>query len=176
MFERILDLLMQAWTHLVPFCVIDVYEAGGVLRLGIYHRTLEPGFHWKLPIIERVVEVNTCVTTLRLPPQTLTTQDRTSVVVATIIKYEIKDIRPYITQIWDQNDVLADVSMGAVREVIGGQAYDDLLASPPEEQAMQKIRREVNQYGFKVHKVTFTDLAAVRSFRLIQPHARDLSN
>lgn len=176
MFDRIFDFVVAAWVHLSPGAVIDPYETGGVLRLGKYHRTISNGFHWKWPLVERVIEIVTCMTTLRLPPQTLTTKDGVGVVVTVIIKYEIKDVESYITKIWDQNDVLVDVSMGAVRSTLSAATYDELLKEPPEAKVLEVIRKEVNQFGFKVHKITFTDLGKVRSFRLIQPHGKDLAN
>lgn len=176
MLEKLIDLLVGMWARLAPGEIINVYQRAGVLRFGRYHRTLEPGFHWKIPIIEEVIQVETCLTTLRLPPQTLTTKDDVSVVVSAIIKYEIKDIQPYIVGIWDQHDVLADVTMGAIRTAINAVDYSELIAEPPEARVLDAARKEVNQYGFKLHKITFTDLGRIRSMRLIQRTPSKINN
>jgi len=175
-FERLFDFLIQCWNHIVPFTIVIQSQNAGVLRFGVYHRTLEPGFHWKWPFVEEVNAQNTCVTTLRLPPQTLTTCDGRIVVVSAIVKYQIKDVKPYITEIWDQTDVLADVTLGAVRKVVNATAYDAVVRDPHEDEVLKAVRAEVNKYGFRVMAITFTDLAEVWSVRLIQPHSRDLSN
>lgn len=176
MFERLFDFLLQCWNHIVPFTIVIQSQNAGVLRFGVYHRTLEPGFHWKWPFVEEVNAQNTCVTTLRLPPQTLTTSDGKVVVVAAIVKYQIKDVKPYITEIWDQGDVLADVTLGAVRRAITEREYVEVIANPPESQVLTLVRNQVNQYGFKILAVTFVDLAQVLSVRLIQPNSKDIAN
>lgn len=176
MLEKLLELLTSCWDRLSPAEVIDPYENGVVLRLGRYHRTLAPGFHWKWPLVEKVVQVLTCTTTMRLPPQTLTTKDDVGVVVAAIIKFQITKPDVYVTDIWDQHDVLADVTMGAVRIAISRLTYAELVASPPEAQVMELTRKDVNPFGFRVQKITFTDLGKVRSIRLIQPHQGNIAN
>lgn len=176
MFEKLIELVVQFWSVVAPCVVVSDWERAAVLRWGRFNRSLEPGYHWKWPVCEMAIEVNTCITTLRLPPQTLTTKDDVSVVVAAIIKYQIADVRPYVTEIWDQHDVLADVTMGAIRNAVLDINYDELIDGAPEEKVLTAVRKEVNRYGFKVHKVTFTDLGKVKSLRLIQQVARDIDN
>jgi hypothetical protein len=50
------------------------------------------------------------------------------------------------------------------------------MADPPTKKILDIVRREVSEYGFKVHRVTFADLAKVRSIRLITPGPVDLDN
>jgi membrane protease subunit HflK len=176
MFERLLDLIFQGWHLLAPLTVVEAHENAGVLRLGKYHRTLEPGFHWKYPFFETVNKQNVCVTTVRLPPQTLTTKDGKGITVGAIVKYEIKDVRPYITDIFDATDVLLDVTMGSIAKHVRETECDAMLANPPEDDVIKTVRAQVNRYGFRVLNVTFTDLAQVRAFRMIQDHQKDLAN
>ena len=176
MIEWLLNVIKDGWARVTPLVEIVPYEAGVVLRRGAYHRTLAAGWHWKWPVFEMVLEATTCVTTTRLPAQSLTTKDGKGVVAAAIVKYEIKDVKPYLLDIFDQNDVLVDVTMGAIRKAVSSADYLTLMAEPPEKAVLDEVRGEVNKYGFKVHRLTFTDFALVRSIRLIQPHAKDLAN
>lgn len=176
MFEKLIDLIVSTWSRLSPWEIIRVYQSGAVLRFGKYHRTLEAGIHWKWPVVEEVIEIDTCVTTIRLPPQTLTTKDGVTVVVSSIIKYQVKDLKPYICDIFDQHDVLGDVSMGAIRQAIHTVSYEELINTPPEPIVLEAIRKEVNQYGFKIHRVTFIDIGKIRSFRLIYRTPQQINN
>jgi membrane protease subunit HflK len=166
-FERLLDLLIQIWEQLKPLYIVDVYQMAGVLRFGKYSRSVEPGLHWKIPFAERTIEIMTCITTVRLPVQPLTTKDDIAVTVGAIIKYQIVDIEPYITTIFDQHDVLIDVTMGAIRRQLAAANYADLVLLPPEEQVLKTVRAEVNKYGFKVHTVTFTAFTRARPLMLL---------
>ena len=176
MLEQIATFLAAWWDRLAAAEIVDVYAGGGVLRFGKYHRTLEPGFHWKWPIVERVVEVLTCETTQRVPPQSLVTKDGVSIIAACIVRYQISDVEKYVSLIWDQQDVLLDVTAGAVRKATCEMNWADLLATPPETEVLRLVRLAVNKYGFKVHAVTFTDLAKAHSIRLVQPLSKDLAN
>lgn len=176
MFERLLDLLIQLWDQIFPGFVVDAYQQAAVLRLGRYNRTCAPGFHWKWPFIERVLEYDVCLTTMRLPPQTLMTHDGKAVVVAAIVKYRIADVQLFTTLIRDQADVLADTTMGTIRAQVRSMTLEDLTGDAPEGKIATKVRREVKQYGFELETVTFIDLAPVRSFRLVSHHAKDLDN
>ena len=62
MFDRIFDFLARFGVEALPFIVIPVYQNGGVLRFGRYHRTIGPGIHWKIPFV---------FSRRRLPPKTM---------------------------------------------------------------------------------------------------------
>lgn len=178
MFEKLIELLAAGWDFVKPFTVVDAYEHHVVLRFGKFSRTLPPGLHPKWPFAERAVEVLTAVSTLRLPPQTLTTKDGKGVVVGAIVKYQIRDPEPYVTSIWDQADVLADVTMGAIAETVESTDSTDLLPSAKITRSMlEQVRKEVNRFGFKIEKITLTDAGFVKTIRLMQPdHVKDLAN
>ena len=176
MFDRILDNLSKLWDFL-KFCqIIKVYETGVVLRWGKVHRKVEPGLVWKWPVFEDLIEANSVLTTLRLSPQTLTTADGQSVVVTAIVKYWIEDIELYTTKIWDAVDVLADETMGTVRERIQKTSWADALVGDLANEITITVRRAVKPFGFGISRITFIDFGRVRSIRLIQPSGASLDN
>jgi regulator of protease activity HflC (stomatin/prohibitin superfamily) len=174
--EQILKLLESGWDVVSPFTVCAAYERVVILRLGKYHRTLDPGFHLKWPLAEFPIQAVSCMTTERTPPQTLTTADGKNVVVAGIVRFEIKDPRPYVTEVWDQKDVLLDVTMGAIGRHVRAVDWTILPANPPEKEILSDVREHCNRYGFKIHAFTFTDMGRVNSLRLVTDHAANLSN
>jgi regulator of protease activity HflC (stomatin/prohibitin superfamily) len=171
MFERLLDALINGWHLLRPFFIVRAFERGVVLRLGKFQRELEPGLHWKIPVIDEPIEFTACITTVRLPAQSLTTKDDVQVTVAAIVKYEITSAKSYATEIWDQHDVLADVTMGAIRRLTAEREYANLVSSPPENEILTAVRKEVNRYGFKIHGVTFTTFTRARPLMLLNQQA-----
>lgn len=166
-FTRLAEWIAQFWDHMRPWAIVDQFEGGVIFRLGKYARTIEPGWNWKWPLAEIDKTVHTVVTTMSLPPQTVTTNDGKAVVVSCIVKYQIRDVKPYFCQIWDAGDVLRDVTMGSVKQVVMSRNYDALMHDDIEKLILDTVRREVNEYGFKIHRVTCVDLAQVRSVRLI---------
>lgn len=167
MFQYLLELFIQFWDSLKPWVVVDQYEAGIVLRLGLWNRDIQPGLSWKIPFVETVLTAVVVITTESLRPQTLTTKDGKSIVVRSVVKYEIKKVKPYLLDIWDRADVLSDVTMAAVAAAVSTSTFSELIACGIEDTVTSTVRQQVNQYGFKIHKITFSDFGMIRSIRLI---------
>ncbi len=173
MFDKVLELAAQFWETLLPWIVIAEYEGGVVLRLGRFRRTIGPGLSWKIPVADHVLITHTAVTTMELRAQTLTTRDDKAVVVSAIVKYRIRNVKPFLLEIGDAADVLKDVTMGAIKDAINNAPYADIYgAAKIEDRVLDMVRREVNQYGFQIFKVTFADQGRVRSFRMIGDNPR----
>ncbi len=167
MLEWLARVLESIWEHLIPFVVIHQYARGGVFRFGMYHRTLEPGFHWRWPFAEDIVTEHTVTTTLALEPQTITTKNDKAVVVSGIVRYRIVDIEPFVCEIGNQHDVLRDTSMGAVLKQTRQIELRTLLDDPPESKIASDIRRLVKPFGIEIDSFTFTDIGQIRTLRLI---------
>lgn len=173
MFNSFVEFLLGFIGFFRFWIIIDEYERGIVLRLGRFNRELDPGFHLKFFGFEEEMTVTTSICTADLGPQTLTTKDNVSVVVIAIIKYQIKNVKPYFLEVNKTKDVLCDVAKGAVKDVIYSSNFDDLSLNSAklESDVLNLVRREVNPYGFKIHKVTFSTLGKIKTLRLIQDYA-----
>jgi membrane protease subunit HflK len=178
MFDRLWDLLAQVWLHLVPIYVIQPYQNGGLTRLGIYKRTLPPGWHWKVPFADEVNTQNVSDTTMRLPQQTIPTADGVDVVVAVEVNYFVNDVKEYICRSTDQADVLIDSGMGAVFDEVSKVTLEHLLANRTAvmDSIVENMRKVINKYGFRINRAKFTDLGRIRTIRLMTPHAANLAN
>lgn len=167
MFDWLREIISQLGGHLLPFKIVPAYQNAGVLRLGKYRRTVGPGLRWKWPFIEDVYTENVFITTVRLQPQTLTTKDNVSIVVAGVVRYKVVDVEPYITQIGDQHDLLIDTSMGSILKAVREVSFEALTTDPPESRIASDIRRQVKPFGVAIESFTFTDMGRIRSMRLI---------
>ena len=166
MIERIFDFISHSWEKITPIVVIDQTEMGIIKRLGIFRREIKLGLRFKIPFIETYETALTIVTTLGLHAQTLTTKDNKSVVISAIVKYNIKNVKLYLLKVYDSTDVIADVTMGEIQKQVRDTKYEDL--SIVESQILKNVRKSVKAYGVHIHFITFIDIGAVRSIRLIQ--------
>lgn len=177
MFDWIKDLLSATGSLLLPVVICHAWQGGVILRWGRWHRTISPGYYAKIPLVEDVVLFEKCETTMRLPAQSLTTKDDVAVVVSSIVKYEIKNAQKYVCDVWDQKDVLADVTAGAIAGWVQENTYAELMSGEPEKKVLTKVKWGVGKYGFEVNQLTFTDKIKARSLRLIMPGVtKDLDN
>lgn len=177
MFEWLKDLLASGGTLLSPVCMVRAWQGGVILRYGRWHRTMTPGYYWKIPFFEDYVLTETCDTTERLQPQSLMTKDDVSVVVSSIVKYAIRDVQKYVCDVYDQKDVLADTTMGAIARAVRDHTYEELQQGEVEKDALTAAKRGAGKYGFEVIQLTLTDRARAKSLRLVIPsNMKDLDN
>jgi regulator of protease activity HflC (stomatin/prohibitin superfamily) len=59
-------------------------------RLGRYHRFAEPGFHWIIPLIERMYQVNTTEQMVNAEPQEIITNDNLNAKVDAQVYFKVK--------------------------------------------------------------------------------------
>lgn len=166
MLDRLVELLGTIWEHLVPCVIVMDYQSGVHLRLGKYKRTLEPGFYWKIPFADSVLVEHTAITTIALPPQSLTTKDGKAIVVKGMVKYRIADVRAYCLQVWDAPDVLVDTSCGIIRETVNEKQWDEIREGKIDGLISRRVTAAVKSYGIQALWVTLTDNAEMKSMRL----------
>lgn len=167
MLEKLIDLIQNTWDRLSPIYLVYQYQEGLLFRFGKVYKRSEPGFHLKIPLADRADVYDNCIETLRTDPQAVTTKDGQTMLTRVIVKFQMDDIERYVTKISDHVDALEDFTAGAVRTCIHEMTYSELLENPPEKKILDMVRKEVNQYGFKVHKITFTTLSKGRPIFLV---------
>ena len=115
MFDKLIEVLIEWWNHILPFIIIRDYEQAVLLRFGKFNKVLLPGIHFKIPFFDEAIDQHVVVTTLSLDAQSL--------------------------------------------EECTDSELDNILT--------KKVRVEARKWGVEVQQVTLTDLAPIRSYRLI---------
>lgn len=167
MFDKLIDLLTQWWLELSPAIIIRDYEEAVLLRFGRYKKNLSPGWYLKLPIIDEVIVQHVVVTTLSLSPQSLYTKDRQNIVVKGVIKYKIADVKIFLLEVFDAQDAISDMSQSIIKNVIMSMTLEECTDSELDNTLTKKVRVEAKKWGVEIQQVTLTDIAPIKSFRLI---------
>jgi regulator of protease activity HflC (stomatin/prohibitin superfamily) len=171
--EKLFDLLFGAYKWASPFAWVQPWE-GGVLITSFLRwqrvTPIGPGLHVKMPFLQVCEVLDVAMTTHNLPPQSLTTLDGRSIAVGGVVKFSIKDVLPLFTSVVSRDDVLRDVSMGAIHRAVSVRPWASIIQDVAviEKEIRQHIADDVNRLGFKIERFTFTDLAIVRAIRLMQ--------
>jgi len=167
MFDKLIDLLAQWWNFLMPAVIIPDYEEAVLLRAGRFKKVLKPGFHVKLPVIDEVVSQHVVITTLSLSAQSLYTKDKQNVVVKAVVKYKISDVKVFLLEVFDAQDALADMTQSIIKNIIISLPLEDCIDPEIDNTLTKKVRVEAKKWGVDIQQVTLTDIAPIRSFRLI---------
>jgi regulator of protease activity HflC (stomatin/prohibitin superfamily) len=94
----------------------------------------------------------------------LTTLDEQSIVLKSIIRYKVNNVRTYLLGVMHANDVLIDTTQGMIRDVVELTTWQDLV--DVNETITNKVKEYVVRWGIEVEAVTITDLGLVKSFRI----------
>ena len=70
--------------------IIRPTHRGLIERLGKYHRFSDPGFHWIIPVIERMFQVNTTEQMIDAEPQEIITNDNLNARVDAQVYFKVK--------------------------------------------------------------------------------------
>jgi len=167
MFDRLIDVITEWWAYLMPAIIIPNYEEAVLLRNGKFIKVLGPGFHVKLPIFDEVISHHVVVTTLSLSSQSLYTQDKQNIVVKGVIKYKIADVKIFLLEVFDAQDALADMTQSIIKNIIITTPLEQCLDLELDNLLTKKVRVEARKWGVEIQQVTLTDIAPIRSYRII---------
>lgn len=167
MFDRLIDFLLQFIDQLLPITPVNQTDKGVRLRFGKFKEVLEPGWHYKHPFIDEVVKHTILWTTISLTSQSLTTKDGKDIVVKGVIKYRIADIQIFLLEVWDAIDAISDMTQGIIFDIVKEKTWDELQTLDLKPLITRKVRNEAKRWGIEVETVTLSDLAKIKSIRLL---------
>lgn len=166
MFDRLIEFLIDIIDQVLPLKIVRQDQQAVLFRFGKFREIKYPGTHLKIPFFDDI-EVHTVVrTTLTLPPQSVTTADGKSVVIRAQIKYKVLDLSIYGVQVWDAKDALSDMTGGIIYNAVRTHDFDQLRTMDLDRELTQLTRPEAKTWGIEIFKVTVTDLAEMKSYRL----------
>jgi len=167
MFDKLVDLLVQWIEQLLPVVIIPSYEEGVRLCFGKFRKVLSPGIHFKIPFADEILRQHVVVTTISLPAQSLYTLDKQNFVVKGVIKYKIADVKTFLLEVYDAKDALSDMTMSIIKNIVISIPAE--MCIDPELDALltKKARVEAKKWGVEIQQVTLTDVAPIKSYRLI---------
>jgi len=117
--------------------MVNQGNAALVERLGRYHRQLNPGLSFIVPIIDQIVMENTTrEQLLDIKPQNVITKDGIYLEVDAILYWRIQDIKKSFYAIDDLEQSLANIATTTLRENIAQNSLKDTNMSRAE---MDKI-------------------------------------
>jgi regulator of protease activity HflC (stomatin/prohibitin superfamily) len=148
--------------------ILKEWERGVILRLG---RALPgvkgPGLILLIPIIDRLLKVDTRIVTLQVPPQEIITRDNVSTKVTAVVLFRVVDANAAITKNVDFMYATSQVSQTALRSILGQHSLDQLLAERESinERLQEVIDMQTAPWGVKVAVVEVKDVEIPEEMR-----------
>ncbi len=169
------------WTLLVTVILLALYVINNTFiivrereeviieRLGKYHATLEPGFHFLVPFIDRVAyRQETREQVLDVPHQKCITKDNIEVDVDGLVYLKVMDAYKASYGINDYKLAAVNMAQTTMRSEVGKITLDDTFSE--RDQMNEAIVRELdvasNPWGMKVLRYEIKDIQPSREITL----------
>lgn len=157
--------------------IVNTTHAGVKFVRGKKVIPLPPGVHWYWPATTDLEIYPTARQAADLRTQTLMTTDGKTLVVGGLIVYQIVDIEAILAHTWDPEQTIKDIALSAIHDVLVRLSWIDIRTEQEHGtlalRLRKRVRQELAKYGVKVLKVTLTDLAQTRVYKLIQSQSQD---
>jgi membrane protease subunit HflK len=177
----IIAVLLVLFLGFQSFYQVNQSEKGVVLRFGRFNNIAEPGLHFLIPFIEKVIKVD--VKTIRKEEfghrQNITrgyaqstnaldleslmiTADKNVIQLNWVVQYWIQDPEYYVFNIKDQTATVRDISESVIRRLTGNRDFDYVLNNRAELADSTKVEMQelLDKYlsGIKLDVVQLQDL------------------
>jgi regulator of protease activity HflC (stomatin/prohibitin superfamily) len=91
--------------------------------------------------------------------------DEYNIVLKSIVRYHVHDVRKFLLNVMHASDVLVDTTQGIIRDIVERTNWYDL------ENVNEKLTNEVSKvatdWGITIERVTLTDLGIVSTYRIM---------
>jgi regulator of protease activity HflC (stomatin/prohibitin superfamily) len=165
MFDKLIEFIIHFIGDILPFTVVNQWEMGVYLRLGKFKKVVNAGLILKIPFADKVWTHEVITQTVHLQPQTLTTLDDKSIVLKSIIRYHVNDVKKFLLHVMRASDVLVDTTQGVIRDKVEYTNWEDLDDICRDLET--NVQNIVDDWGITIERITLTDLGIVRTYRVM---------
>lgn len=148
--------------------IVSQSKAYVIERLGAYHRTMQTGLHYVVPILDRVA----CVVSLKemvkdFAPQPVITKDNVTMQIDTVIYYQITDPKLYTYGVENPISAIENLTATTLRNIIGDLELDETLTSRDviNTQMRSILDGATDAWGIKVHRVEVKNILPPRDIQ-----------
>lgn len=155
---------------IIIFVVITVFKAvriipqaraGIVERLGKYQTTLNPGLHFVVPFIDRVLPlIDLREQVVSFPSQSVITEDNLVVGIDTVVYFQVTDSRAATYEITNYIHAVDELTSATLRNVVGGLNLEQTLTSRDQINAELRgvLDSTTGRWGLRVSRVDIKEI------------------
>jgi regulator of protease activity HflC (stomatin/prohibitin superfamily) len=155
--------------------LVQTGEVGVLFNFGRASRTLEPGFHPLIPIMQQARTMPARSITVNLPPQRLTTADGLVFDIDATLVCRITDPIKATTEIDDLRAGLITALSLSVAELLGHKTQTDLATKAAlDAEISERVQAELNRWGVTVEQAGLNTIAPTRTTTRLSQQQRRL--
>jgi regulator of protease activity HflC (stomatin/prohibitin superfamily) len=135
--------------------IVRPVDKGLIERLGKYKKTGEQGFHWIIPIIDKMVRVNVTETMVDVEPQKIITKDDLNALVDAVVYFRVIDPKKAIYNADDYKRQITSLARTTLRDIIGKMTLTEANSKRDElnQQLEFELDKQTDAWGIDVIRV-----------------------
>lgn len=143
------------WILAMGIRIIRPRQKGLIERLGKYKRTADQGFHWIIPIVDKMIKVDITENMVDVEPQKIITKDDLNATVDAVVYFRVIDPMKAIYKAQNYRAQIASLARTTLRDIIGkmtlteANSKRDTLNSILE----QELDKQTDAWGIDVIRV-----------------------
>ena len=143
-----------------PYREVQQGEVGLIQTFGALSRTVEPGLAYVNIWSESLTKVNVRVTILDIPEQQCLTRDNISVIITSVVYYNIIDPQKAIFSISNIQSAIIERTQTTLRDVIGSRTLQDVVEKRDEiaDSIEHIISKTAFDWGVNIESILIKDL------------------
>jgi len=140
--------------------VVNQYERGIVLRLGKFHRTMNPGLRVIIPYIDHMMKVDVRTTPMDIPKQEVITKDNVTVNVDAVVYYRVLDPKKAVLETTNYSYATSTFAQTALRDITGNFELDEILSKRDEisSQIKEIVDKQTDKWGIDIENVKLQNI------------------
>ncbi|GAF37438.1 SPFH domain-containing protein [Lentilactobacillus farraginis] len=140
--------------------IVPQNNQGLVETFGKYRRSVSSGFHFYMPLIQKIRNVSLAMEPKALPNYSIITKDNADVSASLTLNYHVTDAVKYQYENTDSVESMAQLVRGHLRDIIGRMDLNEALGSTAKinQELTVAIGDLTNTYGINVDRINIDEL------------------
>ena len=160
--DKIIDLIKELWHHFKPVVFINEYEKGLILRAGKIHKTIEKGWHLRIPFLDDYHTVICTNDTLATKAVNVTTIDDKTITALPVAEFTISDAVKYLIDTNDARTNIHDITRATVSDYLTDCTWEECKLKRTINAITRKVAEQCKPMGVEVSRVMLTDMCVSR--------------
>lgn len=137
------------------FKILSEWERAVVFRFGRSMGVRGPGIIILIPLVERMIRIDTRTITMDVPPQDIITRDNVTLKVNAVIYFRVIDPEAAVVKVEDYYFATSQLAQTILRSVLGQYSLDDLLSHRDKinHSLQENLDKATDPWGVKIAAV-----------------------